>query len=319
MRLSGSPREKKIAEKDSFLANVTISNSVKSNKLTGITCAILCSIGLGLAVALGPMTFNGGTTPLTVALFRALFSIFLMGGLCLLLGKSLRLSLPMCLNMLVLGTLFSHMAFGNIGSTQYIPISLAALLFFIYPPVVTLINAFLDQKYPGYIKISAVIISFAGLSIMLGIGLEKFDYRGVIIGITAGIACAVNIVWVSRRVQAVHPFVIVFYQSIVAAIIIFGLLIKFDDFSIPETKFGWWGFCLIILLQSCSIPLFYFSVQRIGSETTGLLNNLQPVASIIAAVLIFNEILTTQRVLGAGMVLLGIIIVQYLDYQSKRP
>jgi drug/metabolite transporter (DMT)-like permease len=43
------------------------------------------------------------------------------------------------------------------------------------------------------------------------------------------------------------------------------------------------------------------------------------VASIIAAVLIFNEILTTQRVLGAGMVLLGIIIVQYLDYQSKRP
>lgn len=154
---------------------------------------------------------------------------------------------------------------------------------------------------------------------MLGIGLEKFDYRGVIIGITAGIACAVNIVWVSRRVQAVHPFVIVFYQSIVAAIIIFGLLIKFDDFSIPETNFGWWGFCLIILLQSCSIPLFYFSVQRIGSETTGLLNNLQPVASIIAAVLIFNEILTTQRVLGAGMVLLGIIIVQYLDYQSKRP
>jgi len=312
-------QEKKLQRKIYFLANATISSLVNSNKITGIFCAILCSIGLGLAVALGPMTFNGGTTPLTVALFRSLFSVFFMGGLCLMLGKSLRLSLPMCLNMLVLGALFSHMAFGNIGSTRYIPISLAALLFFIYPPVVTLINAFLDQKHPGYTKISAVIVSFAGLSIMLGIGFKKFDYRGVIIGITAGIACAVNIVWVSRRVQAVHPFVIVFYQSIIAAVIIFGLLIKFDDFTIPVTNFGWWGFCLIILLQSCSIPLFYFSVQRIGSETTGLLNNLQPVASIMAAVLIFNEILTTQRVLGAVMVLLGIIMVQYLDYRRKRP
>ena len=63
-----------------------------------------------------------------------------------------------------------------------------------------------------------------------------FDYRGVIIGITAGIACAVNIVWVSRRVQAVHPFVIVFYQSIIAAVIIFGLLIKFDYYSCDKFR-----------------------------------------------------------------------------------
>ena len=300
------------------MASISLSRLTGSKTITGIVCAVLCSIGLGLAVALGPMTFDGGTTPLTVALFRALFSVLFMGVLCILMEISLRLSWPMCLNMLVLGALFSHMAFGNIGSTKYIPISLAALLFFIYPPLVTLINAVINQKHPGSIKLIAIGITFSGLGVMLGIGFEQFDYRGVIIGLTAGVACAINIVWVNQRVKDVHPFVIVFYQSIIAAIIILVLAIELEELRFPENRVGWWGFALIILLQSCSIPLFYFSIQRIGPESTGLFNNLQPVASIVAAVLIFNEILTGERLVGAFMVLLGIIMVQIVDYKRIR-
>ena len=300
------------------MASISLSRLTGSKTITGIVCAVLCSIGLGLAVALGPMTFDGGTTPLTVALFRALFSVLFMGVLCILMGISLRLSWPMCLNMLVLGALFSHMAFGNIGSTKYIPISLAALLFFIYPPLVTLINAVINKKHPGLIKLIAIGITFSGLGVMLGIGFEQFDYRGVIIGLTAGVACAINIVWVNQRVKDVHPFVIVFYQSIIAAIIILVLAMELEELRFPENSAGWWGFTLIVSLQSCSITLFYFSIQRIGPESTGLFNNLQPVASIVAAVLMFNEILTGERLVGAFMVLLGIIIVQILDYKRIR-
>ena len=300
------------------MASISLSRLTGSKTITWIVCAVLCSIGLGLAVAQGPMTFDGGTTPLTVALFRALFSVLFMGVLCILMEISLRLSWPMCLNMLVLGALFSHMAFGNIGSTKYIPISLAALLFFIYPPLVTLINAVIKKKHPGFIKLIAIGISFSGLGVMLGIGFEQFDYRGVIIGLTAGVACAINIVWVNQRVKDVHPFVIVFYQSIIAAIIILVLAMELEELRFPENNAGWWGFSLIILLQSCSIPLFYFSIQRIGPESTGLFNNLQPVASIVAAVLIFNEILTGERLVGAFMVLLGIIMVQIVDYKRIR-
>ena len=300
------------------MASISLSRLTGSKTITGIVCAVLCSIGLGLAVALGPMTFDGGTTPLTVALFRALFSVLFMGVLCILMEISLRLSWPMCLNMLVLGALFSHMAFGNIGSTKYIPISLAALLFFIYPPLVTLINAVINKKHPGFIKLIAIGITFSGLGVMLGIGFEQFDYRGVIIGLTAGVACAINIVWVDQKVKDVHPFVIVFYQSIIAAIIILVLAVELEELRFPKNSTGWWGFALIILLQSCSIPLFYFSIQRIGPESTGLFNNLQPVASIVAAVLIFNEILTGERLVGAFMVLLGIIIVQLLEYKRIR-
>jgi drug/metabolite transporter (DMT)-like permease len=288
------------------------------DRATGLICAILCSIGLGLAVALGRVAFDGGTTPLAVALCRSVFSIGFMISLCLATGQSLRPPKGSWPLLLILGLLFSHMAFGNVGSTKYIPVSLAALLFFVYPPVVALINAVLDRKAPGLVKIAAMLTSFAGLGVMLGVGFDGLDPRGVIIGLTAGIACAINMVWVSRRGGGLHPFVIVFYQSSVSAVVLAILAVHLDELRWPDITSGWWALGLIVVLQSGSISLFYFAIKRIGTERTGMLNNLQPVASIVAAIFLFQEFLTMERIIGAFMVLGGILLMQWSDAKARR-
>ncbi|MBH67082.1 MAG: hypothetical protein CMM58_01895 [Rhodospirillaceae bacterium] len=287
-------------------------------KISGVACAILCSLGLGIAVALGRLAFDGGTTPLTVAFFRSLLSMFLMMVVCKIIGLSLRLPAKIWLNMLLLGCLFSHMAYGNVGSTKYIPISLAALLFFIYPPIVTLINHLIDKTWPTFTKLLSIAVVFLGLGIMLGVDLGRLDPIGIIIGLTAGLACAVNIVWISRKVSNLHPFVIVFYQSAISSLIIGMIVWQLNEFRLPFISAGWLGLILIVVLQSCSIPLFYFAIQRIGAESTALINNSQPVASIMAAILIFGEMLTQERLLGAFMVVGGIIAIQWDDIRNMR-
>lgn len=300
------------------MASPTLELPNPSDRMTGLICAVLCSIGLGLAVALGRVAFDGGTTPLAVALCRSVFSIGFMASLCIATGQSLRPPKGAWPHLLFLGLLFAHMAFGNIGSTKYIPVSLAALLFFVYPPVVALINTVLDRRPPSLVKIAAMLTAFAGLAVMLGVGFEGLDMRGVIIGLTSGIACAVNIVWLSRRATNLHPFVIVFYQSCIAAVVMLFLAIQLDELRFPDVASGWWGLGLIVLLQSCSIPLFYFAIRRIGSERTALLNNLQPLASIIGAIFLFQEVLTGERILGAAMVLGGILLMQWSDGRARR-
>jgi DME family drug/metabolite transporter len=269
----------------------TLDLSSPRNRAIGLICAILCSIGLGLAVALGRVAFDGGTTPLTVALCRSVFSIGFMASLCLATGQSLRPPKGSWPLLLILGLLFSHMAFGNTGSTKYIPVS-----------VVALINSVLDRQLPSLIRTLAMLTSFAGLAVMLGFGFEELDPRGVIIGLTSGIACAVNMVWVSHRGGNLHPFMIVFCQSAVSAVVLTFLAIQLDELRLPEITSGWWGLGLIVVLQSTSISLFYFAIKRIGPERTGLLNNLQPVARIIAAMILFQELLTGDRIIGAVMV-----------------
>ena len=287
-------------------------------KLTGVFSAIICSLGLGLAVALGRLAFDGGTTPLSVAFFRSLLSVVAMGTICICMGISLKLPRTVLISMFFLGCLFSHMAFGNVGSTKYIPISLAALLFFIYPPVVAILNHAIAKKWPSLIKIISITVAFLGLAVMLGVDLNQIDLRGVVIGITAGIACAVNIIWVARKVSGVHPFVIVFYESAIASLIIGVLAWYLDELRLPNEIGGWLGFLLVGVLQTVSIPFFYFAIQRIGSEPTAMINNSQPIASIVAAILIFNEGLTLERFFGAIMVIGGILVTQWDDLKSTQ-
>ena len=301
-----------------FLQHLKNIAGFEQYKLTGVFSAIICSLGLGLAVALGRLAFDGGTTPLSVAFFRSLLSVVAMGTICICMGISLKLPRTVLISMLFLGCLFSHMAFGNVGSTKYIPISLAALLFFIYPPVVAILNHVIAKKWPSLIKTISITVAFLGLAVMLGVDLNQIDLRGVVIGITAGIACAVNIIWVARKVSGVHPFVIVFYQSAIASLIIGVLAWYLDELRLPNEIGGWLGFLLVGVLQTVSIPFFYFAIQRIGSEPTAMINNSQPIASIVAAILIFNEGLTLERFFGAIMVIGGILVTQWDDLKSTQ-
>ena len=301
-----------------FLQHLKNIAGFEQYKLTGVFSALICSLGLGLAVALGRLAFDGGTTPLSVAFFRSLLSVVAMGTICICMGISLKLPRTVLISMLFLGCLFSHMAFGNVGSTKYIPISLAALLFFIYPPVVAILNHVIAKKWPSLIKTISITVAFLGLAVMLGVDLNQIDLRGVVIGITAGIACAVNIIWVARKVSGVHPFVIVFYQSAIASLIIGVLAWYLDELRLPNEIGGWLGFLLVGVLQTVSIPFFYFAIQRIGSEPTAMINNSQPVASIVAAILIFNEGLTLERFFGAIMVIGGILVTQWDDLKSTQ-
>ena len=301
-----------------FLQHLKNIAGFEQHKLTGVFSALICSLGLGLAVALGRLAFDGGTTPLSVAFFRSLLSVVAMGTVCICMGISLKLPRTLLISMLFLGCLFSHMAFGNVGSTKYIPISLAALLFFIYPPVVAILNHVIAKKWPSLIKTISITVAFLGLAVMLGVDLNQIDLRGVVIGITAGIACAVNIIWVARKVSGVHPFVIVFYQSAIASLIIGVLAWYLDELRLPNQIGGWLGFLLVGVLQTVSIPFFYFAIQRIGSEPTAMINNSQPIASIVAAILIFNEGLTLERFFGAIMVIGGILVTQWDDLKSTQ-
>ena len=301
-----------------FLQHLKNIAGFEQYKLTGVFSALICSLGLGLAVALGRLAFDGGTTPLSVAFFRSLLSVVAMGTICICMGISLKLPRTVLISMLFLGCLFSHMAFGNVGSTKYIPISLAALLFFIYPPVVAILNHVIAKKWPSLIKTISITVAFLGLAVMLGVDLNQIDLRGVVIGITAGIACAVNIIWVARKVSGVHPFVIVFYQSAIASLIIGVLAWYLDELRLPNEIGGWLGFLLVGVLQTVSIPFFYFAIQRIGFEPTAMINNSQPIASIVAAILIFNEGLTLDRFFGAIMVIGGILVTQWDDLKSTQ-
>ena len=66
----------------------------------------------------------------------------------------------------------------------------------------------------------------------------------------------------------------------------------------------------VVLLQGCSIPMYFASIPRIGTETSAIINNLQPVTSIVAGYALFGEAMTLSQVAGGAMVIGGILLLQ---------
>ncbi|MEQ8587905.1 MAG: DMT family transporter [Thalassobaculaceae bacterium] len=282
----------------------------RRDRLTGLALALTATVGLGLAVAVARIAFEGGTDGQSVATVRAWFVVLLVGAWCMLSGRSLRVDRRSWLNCLGLGLLLAHMFFGNIGAVKYIPVGVAALLFFVYPPLVSVFTALLDRRWPGLMRFAAFLTSFAGLAVMLGAGFRDLDPIGLFLGLSAGVACALNVTWIGRVMGGRDPLVVMFHMALVAAVALSVLVPATAGITLPVTTAGWLGALGVVLLQGCSIPLYFASIPRIGAETSSIVNNLQPVTSIVAAYLLFGEALTATQGVGAAMVLGGIMALQ---------
>lgn len=280
------------------------------DRAVGLGLALIASVGLGLAIAVARIAFEGGTDGQSVATVRAWFVVAVVGLWCTASGRNLGVGRRTWLHCLGLGTLLAYMFFGNIGAVKFIPVGVAALLFFVYPPLVAVFNALLDRRWPGTLRMAAFLVAFGGLAVMLGVSFRDLDPVGVALGLGAGVACGFQVTWIGRVMKGRDPLVVMFHMVLVAAVVLSVAVPTITGLTPPQTTAGWLGAAGVVLLQGCSIPLYFASIPRIGTETSAIINNLQPVTSIVAAYLLFGEAMTAAQFAGGAMVIGGILLLQ---------
>ena len=279
----------------------------------GMGLAFGSSVGLGLAVAIARWAYIGGTNGITVATVRAVVALALMYGVCVALRRPLRLPRGVALGVLLMGLCVSIGFYGNIGSVQYISVGLSALIFFTFPPMIAVASFLLGERATGR-KIAAVSVSFLGLVLMLGLSAGDVDLRGVALALMAACAVACNAVLLQRTLRRQDPMVITFWLTVVAAPILIGAATLSGEVRWPTSATGWWGLAGVALLQSSCIPIWYLAIARVGALRSGVVSNIQPVVSIVAAWLMFGEVLTAVQCVGGALVLGGILLMQ-----ARRP
>ena len=276
----------------------------------GYLFAVASSLGLGLAIAASRAAYEGGATPLAISPVRAVVLALLLWFLCIANRRSLRLPRRDMLSCLGLGVLAAHMFYGNIGAVETIPVGLAALCFFVYPPLVGVLSAALDRRWPSAAVMGALALAFAGVGLALGVGFDNLDLHGVFLGVSSGVACSVSVLWLARGLAHADPLPVMFWFSAVAAAILVPAALLSGDVRLPETATGWAGGLAVVAFQVSSIPLYYAAVRLVGAENTSMLNNLQPLTSIFAAWALYSEQLGPWQWCGAVMVLGGIVWMQ---------
>ncbi|MBT3331320.1 MAG: DMT family transporter [Rhodospirillaceae bacterium] len=281
------------------------------HQVLGTAMAVLAAVGLGLAVALSHFAYEGGANGITVASTRAGLMALGLPLFCLASGRSLFLPWRAWFHCAGLGVLTAMMFYGHVGAVEFISVGLAVLLFFTYPPMIAVLNIVVVRERITAPTLIAVAVAFIGLALMLGVSLEVVDWRGVALALGAGTAAAWNAVWLVRRMKGYEPLVVTTHMALVAAVVLIGLCLGFGNISWPHTTAGWGGLWAVVILQATSVPLYFLALAYIGAMKSAMFTNAQPLVSISAAYLLFGEIMTPIQLLGGGLVLAGIWLMQF--------
>ena len=200
-------------------------------------------------------------------------------------------------------------------------LSVAAVLLYTAPAIVMILSAILFKEKLTGIKVLSLIATFVGCIFVTGVigSGESLSIPGILTGLGAGFGYALYSIFSRYALErGYHSFTISFYTFLIATV---GVLPFTDCVKLCEvccTSVGMFAFTILFGLISTILPyIFYnFGLVHIENGKASIIASVEPVVATLFGVVLFNEELTFNTVIGVILVL-GAIIVCNINLKRK--
>lgn len=217
---------------------------------------------------------------------------------------------------------FLYFIFEGYGLKNTSPIIGSAIIAMI--PLVTPIAAsiFLKEKLTP-MNIVGLIVSFLGVMVMLINKDLEFvaSTKGVIFLFCAVLVAVGYSISLAKLTKLYKPLTITWVQNIVGMIYFIPLTIIMEQFE--PSNFANVGeyivplVCLGVLCSAVAYSLWAFSFSKLGASRANVYSNLIPVFTGIFSFILGIEVLSTNKILGIVMVVVGLIFAQLKKKEAK--
>ncbi len=192
---------------------------------------------------------------------------------------------------------------------------------------VALFTAILDPLLHG--KKPKVPEILTGLAVIVGIyiifSVQQFYLKGILLSIASAFLASLFTILNKRISNTIPPEIITFYELGTGFLLLTLMLPVW--FIINESQFELPGFLdlIYLLLLSVVCTTFAFTIslyalQKIDAFTMNLSVNLEPLYSIILAIILFNEheSMGIEFYIGSGIILLSVATHGYFTLKKTR-
>jgi len=268
----------------------------------------LSATSYGVIPIFARLAYEAEATPLTLLSLRYLAAVAVLAVGLRLAGRPLRLPPGRRLAGVITGILFAIMAYTYLAAIRVIPVSSAVLLFFTYPVLVTLVG-WLRGDGLGLRRALAVLAAFIGLALALGVEIANLDPVGVALASLGSLTYTFGIFYFGRATTGTDPMTVSFQAMATCAAIFTPLALFRGEILPPDTALGLLGTLGVVVTYFVGLVAFFGALPRIGPIRTALLSQLEPVVSILAAVIVLREELGAIQGLGIALVLGALLLL----------
>ena len=304
---------------------------VNRTRLTGVALVVISAIAFGSGGLFARPVYDAGVDWLTLMAWRF--------GIAAALAWAVLLARPgtrRALRAIRRRTLLVSIGLGawyiTNTATYYagittVPLGLAALIIYIYPPVVAVLALRLGRPLEGRRAWSALAIAVLGVALAVG-GIDTATappLDGLLLIIAAPLFYSVWIIMAARHSgersdrtgseaddgAAASAIGAVMLSTTAILYWVANLAIGHPVLPADIPGEAWPGIVAVAVVAGfVSVQAFYAGTQRVGAAQASLLSTVEPLWTIVAAALIFGERLQPVQLAGGALILSGVLLSQ---------
>lgn len=280
-------------------------------QLAGVLVMAFAALAISLSLLFSPFVFAAGMEPLALLVLRSVVFVAFLFVVTRLTGHQLALPKAKRWSAFGVGCAYILGAGGYLWSIFFLPVSLAVLIFYIYPILTLILASLLDRQVPRLRDLALLLVAFGGLALALGVSFEQLDLRGVALVVGGAFAIASSFVGMARSLGDQDSMAVTFHMAISGALLALVAALAAGALSLPSFDgTAWLALAGVLVFFCAGFFAIFRGIAMIGSVRAATIMNLEPVATIALAPLILAESLTAQQLVGAAIVIAAVIASQ---------
>ena len=195
-------------------------------------------------------------------------------------------------------------------------LSLAAVLLSADCYFTLILSFFMYRSGVTPLRVLAVFVGFFGCALMMGLfsgELGGFEPLGLAVGISSAVFGALYTIGLKKGMdRSIHPTTVLFYVFLFGSVMILPFM---DPMDTVITVFSGWdhvGLLLVLGFFFTLVPYYLYSkgLKDLEPSTINVLLFMEVAMASVAGLIVYGETLTLLDILGLGMILLSIVLVE---------
>lgn len=260
--------------------------------------------------------FEGVQGPLMVV-FRVVVMLALAVGMALVLRGGLSVATRDRPALGVLGVASAGVGICYLSSVAFIPVTVAAVVFYTYPVLIVLLSPFVEGKRLSPPLLGVAALAFVGIVLVLGPAFDSLDPRGLALAFGASLS-AVAQFFAATRCAGVGAAPKVFWVHVICLPAALAAALATGGLRGPEALLAApWAVALTIGGFVLGFVFQMAALGRVSAVAGGLAFCLEPVVAALTSALVLGERLAPVQYAGGALVI-GAIMAN-VALQGRRP
>lgn len=211
---------------------------------------------------------------------------------------------------LALGVLVAIQSYAYYSAFQYIPISLAALIFYTYPTIVALVSRLIARTPLTPLMIAALLAAFFGLALVLEVSIGTVAPHGLVRATFASLGMVATVLLSSRILARADNRRMTLHSSGVTSGLYVVAALLTGAAQAPADLPGWAALLAIPAIYTFAVLGWYASMTRLGVVKVSFISNSEPMFTVFLAAVLLGETLAPRQIVGAALIIGAIFVVQ---------